>query len=395
MGAAATTWSSVRPFATMPATRRRTVSSMSPVGTQVSGRCQRTVSRDNARALGPPAQERSWRPRSPRRRRPPLPTSINGYRPLKKRSPHMEDIGAGKVDDYVAVGMSLADVRHADMAPVPVEADTVVERHDRKGRPRCLVRAACQVPKLRRVHTPVDVLVSDNQSSCLPQVLVAAGVVAVPVGIQHPADGLVGHCRDRRQDLLGQGANWSSTRRPRLPPTDRPMFPPWPTNIKRSVSSPPPPLNRPRSPQTKSPVGPRAVQRQPPAREPLRFVPPVALRASAVLLSRLGSCLPNLPGTAVSSRWHQMDVPWPNTQDTGGMYDPPRRLLRGLRRDRLTPNEIRPYSVAKWESGLSEQVLRSLGKPGPLLGSRCFIQCRRPDPKIESTTRWKDGPCLA
>ncbi len=92
-----------------------------------------------------------------------------------------------------------------DLVAVEMEGDGVGEgdhgeRHLGPGRHRAVER----LHELIGAHAVPDVVVGDDQGALAAQVLVAAGVIAVPVGVEHEADRPGLDRRHRRLDLLGQ-----------------------------------------------------------------------------------------------------------------------------------------------------------------------------------------------
>src|SRR3972149_5233380 len=88
---------------------------------------------------------------------------------------------------------------------VHVKREVFGEGHDRE---RHLGRggrgALEELADLLFRHPPANVLVGDDDGARAPHVLVAARMVAVPVGIHHEADRARAYRRDRRPDLLGE-----------------------------------------------------------------------------------------------------------------------------------------------------------------------------------------------
>ncbi len=117
----------------------------------------------------------------------------------------MDDVRVPEVDHRVAVGVGRVHMVGVDLLAVEVERHGVGEGHDRQG--RLWSRGDRLVERLHELidaHPLADVLVRDDQRARLAEVLVAARVVAVPVGVEHEADRPVADLRDRGHDLLGQ-----------------------------------------------------------------------------------------------------------------------------------------------------------------------------------------------
>ena len=127
-----------------------------------------------------------------------------GITAVEERVAQVDDVGADELDDGVAVGVGVGHVPHHDRLAVPVERDVGPERDDRQRHGRRLLGPAHHVLELGRVHPAADVVVGHDQRAGLAEVLVAAGVVAVPVGVHHEPDRLRGHGPNGGQDLLGQ-----------------------------------------------------------------------------------------------------------------------------------------------------------------------------------------------
>jgi hypothetical protein len=125
---------------------------------------------------------------------------------VEEQVPGVDRIGGAEVDDGVAVRVCRRHVEGVDLLAVEVEGDRVAERDDRE---RCRRRGRDKrVPgseELLHRHAHAHVVVSHDEGSRLPQVLVAAGVVAVPVGVEHEADRPVGERGGSGPDLVRQG----------------------------------------------------------------------------------------------------------------------------------------------------------------------------------------------
>ena len=130
---------------------------------------------------------------------------MNGKSVLDIDVARVKDIGAPKVDRGIAVGVGRRQVDRGDLATPEMEGHDVVEGHHRQGagRRRQLF-ALDEFDELPSRHPAADVVMGDEQRAGLPHVLVAAGMIEVPVGVEDEAHRLVGNRRDGREDLRGE-----------------------------------------------------------------------------------------------------------------------------------------------------------------------------------------------
>ena len=122
---------------------------------------------------------------------------------------HVHDVGFGKEDDGVAVGVAGREVQGTDIFAIQVNGDVVIERDDWQGSfgsgleihmDRTAV--SCAAAGLEAL---ADVVMCDDRRLFL-EVFVSAGVIPVIVRVDDEADGLVGDALQRGLNLIGQ---WS------------------------------------------------------------------------------------------------------------------------------------------------------------------------------------------
>ena len=125
--------------------------------------------------------------------------------PVEERVAHVDDVRAGEVDQGVAVGMGRRHVHHVDHLVVDVERHRRREGDDGERRPG----AGRRLPVEHRVellgaHPGAHVVVRHDDDPCAGHVLIAAGMIAVPVGVHQEPDRLVGHGLDGGEDFGGE-----------------------------------------------------------------------------------------------------------------------------------------------------------------------------------------------
>ena len=117
----------------------------------------------------------------------------------------MDDIGFAKVDDGVAVGMRIGHVKHRDLIAVEVKCDALREGDDRQaflGQRRLF--AAQKFDELLARKALAYIVLRHNQRARLAQINIAAGMVAMPMGVDHKADRLWRQQFDRRFNFRRQ-----------------------------------------------------------------------------------------------------------------------------------------------------------------------------------------------
>jgi hypothetical protein len=115
----------------------------------------------------------------------------------------VEDIGVGPIDKGVAVGVGMLDMVDADVVAIEVEGDVVGEGDDRQraGRRRRDDRAP---EHLLHRHAAPDIVVGDDHRAGSPDILVPAGMVLVPVGVDDEADRIGIDLAHGGEDALGE-----------------------------------------------------------------------------------------------------------------------------------------------------------------------------------------------
>ena len=107
------------------------------------------------------------------------------------------------MDQRVAVGMGMLDMDGADVVAVEVEGQILAEgdHRQRAGRRRRHPLAAHQL--LHR-HPAADIVVGDDHRAGAAEILVPAGMIAMPVGVDDEADRIGIERAHRGEDPLGQ-----------------------------------------------------------------------------------------------------------------------------------------------------------------------------------------------
>jgi hypothetical protein len=119
---------------------------------------------------------------------------------------HVHHVRAPEVHRRVAVRVRRGQVNRRYLVAVDVERHGIVEGDDRQGARRCgQLLALDELDELPSRHAPADVVVGDEQRAGLAHVLVAAGVIEVPVGIEDEPHRPVGQRGDGGEDLGRQG----------------------------------------------------------------------------------------------------------------------------------------------------------------------------------------------
>ena len=109
----------------------------------------------------------------------------------------MDNIGAGEENKRVPVGMGMGDMQHLDFLAVEVDGEGIVEGDHRQGCGRSRGSALL-------AHQPgTDIVVGDDRSFDAEH-LVAAGVVAVKMGIEEEFELAFAETLKLGADLVGQ-----------------------------------------------------------------------------------------------------------------------------------------------------------------------------------------------
>ena len=110
-----------------------------------------------------------------------------------------------KVKDYVAVGMRVWHVHCAHGIAVEMETHSLAEGDDRQGHLRRgrQIRSESR-QRLRLAHQHSHVVVGEDLRPGLAEILVAAGMVEVPMGVEQHVHGPAGKFFDCGHDLRGQ-----------------------------------------------------------------------------------------------------------------------------------------------------------------------------------------------
>ena len=126
----------------------------------------------------------------------------------EERVAHVDHVRPPEVHDGVAVRVGVRHVERVQLVPVQVERHVFRERDDGKGAGRGSRgrRGLPAHPLQHLVHaeTLPNVLVRHDEGPCPSEVLVAPGVVPMPMRVEHEADGLGRNRPDGRKNLVGQ-----------------------------------------------------------------------------------------------------------------------------------------------------------------------------------------------
>jgi len=115
---------------------------------------------------------------------------------------HVDDAGPAEMDDGVAVGVGGRHVEGVDVVAVDMQGHGVVEGHHRKRlRRRGRELHAHRLDELLGAQAEAHVVVGHDEGPRLAEVLVPAGVVGVPVGVEDETHGPVADRGHRRLDL--------------------------------------------------------------------------------------------------------------------------------------------------------------------------------------------------
>jgi hypothetical protein len=96
-------------------------------------------------------------------------------------------------------------VKRVDLVPVQVEVHVVAERHHRPRGLGARRHGPVEQPaELLGAHPRAHVVVRHDPRAGLAEILVAAGVIAVPVGVDHEPHRLIGDLTERGEDPVGE-----------------------------------------------------------------------------------------------------------------------------------------------------------------------------------------------
>ena len=123
---------------------------------------------------------------------------------VEERIAHVDDVGVDEMDDRVSIGVGVLHVEGANLFAVPIERHRIAEGDDGERVRGRLLRPLHHLEELIGIHAFAHVLVGYDHRAGLAEVLVAARMIAVPVGVQHEAHRAVADGGYRRQDLLGK-----------------------------------------------------------------------------------------------------------------------------------------------------------------------------------------------
>jgi len=122
---------------------------------------------------------------------------------------HVHDIGFGKEDDAVAVGVAAGEVQSANVVTVEVNRDVMIEGDDGqdivRGRLELHRHGAFVAAGSTCFQALAHVVLGDDRGLLL-EVCIPANVIRMVVRIDDEANGLVGDAFERRLDLVGEGS---------------------------------------------------------------------------------------------------------------------------------------------------------------------------------------------
>ena len=104
----------------------------------------------------------------------------------------MQDVGFLEINNAIAVGMRIALVLDLYLFAIQSESDRVIKGNYRQG--HLWGGGYCRAKSLHFVvctHALMNIIVGYNQNTFLAQILIASGVIIVPVRIDQELDRLI------------------------------------------------------------------------------------------------------------------------------------------------------------------------------------------------------------
>src|SRR6185437_2884676 len=121
---------------------------------------------------------------------------------VKEIIAHMDDVGLREKDHAVAIGVSVGKVDGADVFSVQVDGNFIFKGDDRQRDFGC-GRSVSESALAAGLEALAHVFLRDD-GRLLAEMRIAAGVVAMPVGVDHEFDRLVCDALECRLDFVGE-----------------------------------------------------------------------------------------------------------------------------------------------------------------------------------------------